>query len=292
MDLTRSSRITLISEIARRLGTEEWTLIDLALDQFDFPTTDEWEGEKSEYVVEMIKSGEDDVLVDLGRHVGYEASSSRPQLEPKFWRKGCFRLFVSHLSDHAEYAGELQKEFFRFGVSCFVAHEDIEPTKEWLGEIETALATCDAMLGLVSPGFHASEWTDQELGYAMGRQLLVATASFGTDPRGFVGKFQALKAGRKSAKVLAGELYRVLRDHRQTRERISKAVVECFRRSNSFDRAKKNMALIEELSYWDPSLSADARSAVQSNRQIGEAFGVRQRLETFSAKMGRSGSTA
>ena len=183
MLLTPSTRITLIQEIAHRLATSDWALIDLTLGQFGLPSNDTWNGDKSSYVVEKAKGAEDAVLIELGLHVGYEVSS-RPQLEPTSWRKDCFRLFLSHLSEERRYAGELQEELFQFGVSCFVAHKDIEPTKEWLEEIETALATCDALLGLVSPGFHESKWTDQELGYAMGRQLLVATAPLRSRPPG------------------------------------------------------------------------------------------------------------
>ena len=289
MSLTPSSRIILITEIGHRLGTSDWALIDLTLGQYGLPVTDDWNGTRSDYIIEMIQDGEEAVLVDLGSHLGYEASSSRPQLEPKFWRRGCFRLFVSHLAEHRLYAGQLQKALFGFGVSCFVAHSDIEPTKEWLDEIETALATCDGMLGLISPGFHESKWTDQELGHAMGRQLLVATARFGADPQGFVGRFQALEAADKDADVLAREVFQILRDHRQTRKRLSEAIVECFTRSNSFKRAKDTMTLLEELSYWESSLSAKARSALQSNTQVGDAFKVPERLERFLTRMEKIG---
>lgn len=144
MELNTSSRITLIEEISRRLSTSEWALIDLALAQFGLPTSEIWNGDRSSYIMKMIQGAENAVLVDLGRHLGYEATSLRPQFTPKFWEKNCFRLFVSHLSEWKQYAAELQKELLAFGVSCFVAHTDIEPTKEWLDEIETALGGCRA----------------------------------------------------------------------------------------------------------------------------------------------------
>ena len=287
MSLTPSTRIILIQEIAHRLATSDWALIDLTLSQFGLPSSDTWNGNRSSYVIEKAKVAEDAVLIELGLHVGYEVSS-RPQPELTSWREDSFRLFISHLSAKRGYAGELQEELCQFGVSCFVAHKDIEPTKEWLGEIETALATCDALLGLVSPGFHESKWTDQELGYAMGRQLLVATARLGADPKGFVGQFQALEGNGKDPSALARDVFEILRDHRLTSERISDAVVECFARSNSFRRAKDNMALLEELKYWGPSLSSKARAALEENTQIKDAYGVPSRLERLLARMEQS----
>jgi hypothetical protein len=35
----------------------------------------------------------------------------------------------------------MQEMFYRYGVSCFVAHKDIHPAAEWILEIETALST-------------------------------------------------------------------------------------------------------------------------------------------------------
>ncbi len=286
MILTPSDRIHLIKEISHRLGTADWGLIDLTLRQFDLPWSDTWAGnERSGYVMAMIEGGGEDVLLALSRHLGYEFGSSRPQIEPSFWSRGYFRLFVSHIAEHRQFAGEIQSKLLTFGVSSFVAHNDIEPTQEWQDEIEAALATCDGMLVLLYPDFHQSDWTDQEIGYVMGRQLLIVAARFGTSPYGFIRKFQAMEGDHKTADDLAVELFEILRRHRQTRKRISEAVVECFKQSDSFLRAKENMALLEKLDYWDSSLSAHTRSALKSNGQIGGAWGVPECLEQFIERM-------
>ena len=288
LNLTPSDRIHLISEIGRRLGTADWSLIDLTLRQFSLPTAEEWPGgntTRSAYVVAMIESGNSDVLLDLGQHLGYEFGSARPQIEPDFWRNGYFRLFMSHLAKHQAVAGEIQNELLKFGVSSFVAHTDIQPTLEWQDEIETALATCDGMLVLLHPKLHQSKWADQEIGYAMGRKLLIVAARFGADPYGFIGRFQAMDGSRKTAEDLAEEMFDILCRHRQTRKRISEAVVRRFNHSDSFARAKANMALLEKLTYWNSSLSAQARSALKSNSQIRSAWDVPRCLERFISRM-------
>lgn len=130
-----------------------------------------------------------------------------------------FRVFLSHLAANKVVAAKLQEACLEFGISCFVAHNDIEPTQEWQTQIETALATSDALVALLHPEFHASNWTDQEIGYAMGRGLPVYSVRFGQDPYGFIGRFQAFTAKGKNPLALAQELFESFRKNKQTHSR-------------------------------------------------------------------------
>lgn len=119
----------------------------------------------------MAQGASDQTLINLAQHVGYEFEQigAQTRVDLPFWRKGMLRVFVTHLSTYKEFAGNLQVCLLTYGISCFVAHNDIEPTLEWQTEIETALATCDALVALMHATFHTSNWTDQEMGFAMGR---------------------------------------------------------------------------------------------------------------------------
>ena len=132
MSLSPSQRIILITKISKRLGSENWSLIDLTLKQFALPWTNDWTGTSIDYVQEMIEKAPDQVMLELAQHVGFDCEvSPSSQIEPAFWRKGMFRLFISHLAIHREWAGELQEALLPYGISSFVAHNDIEPTTEW-----------------------------------------------------------------------------------------------------------------------------------------------------------------
>ena len=50
----------------------------------------------------------------------------------------------------------------------------------------------DALVALLTENFHDSNWTDQEVGVAIGRDVPVITIRMGTDPYGLMGKWQAL----------------------------------------------------------------------------------------------------
>ena len=114
MTLTPSDRVRIISEIGRRLGASEWTLIDLTLGQFGLPTLN-WSGsDRQAYVMRRIEDGDDDVLLSLGRHLGYDSAAPFPRTEPAFWKSSCFRLFISHLARHRRFAADLQDRLLCF----------------------------------------------------------------------------------------------------------------------------------------------------------------------------------
>lgn len=198
-----------MKEIAQRLGREAWPLIDLTLKQFNLPITDSWSGTSDAYVMRMIEDEQDQPLLDLAQHLGFSLeplASSR--IEPAFWRKGMFRIFITHLAAHKKWAGQLQEALLPFGISGFVAHNDIEPTTEWQNQIEIALSTCDALVALLHEKFHESKWTDQEIGFAMGRGVPVFSVRFGETPYGFIGRFQAFDGNKNEPSKLAHQIFK------------------------------------------------------------------------------------
>jgi hypothetical protein len=286
MALTPSQRVTLTKEIAARLSDEQWPLIDLTLREFQLPTTYSWNGQKDAYIIEHMGGASDATLMQVAAHVGYEIQGIEqpPAFEPPFWEKGQLRLFVSHLAAHRAFAADLQTALQEYGISAFVAHSDIEPTAEWQTQIETALGTCEALVALLHPDFHESRWTDQEIGYGMGRGVPVFSVRFGQDPYGFIGRFQAFNGNEKTADQLALELLNVYVNHKQTERSMASALVGMFERSGSFASAKRLISILENLSYWETGFSGRVTAAVESNGQVSGSWGVPGRVETLVAK--------
>ena len=285
MPLSASKRISLLKEISDRLQMEEWPLIDLTLSQFGLPTSDEWQGNKNAYVIEMSKRGEDSVLVELAQHVGFLIEEvPKPGIDPPFWRKRMFRLFVTHLATEKVLAAQLQEALLGYGISGFVAHNDIEPTLEWQTQIETALATADSLVALLHPAFHASNWTDQEIGFAMGRGLPVFAVRFGQDPYGFIGRFQGFVGGGKSPELLARELFDAYRKNKQSQKRMGEVLLSLFEDSNSFQTAKTRIGYLEELEVWESSFVPRLEAAAEANSQISGSWGVPERVQLLAKK--------
>jgi hypothetical protein len=199
-----------------------------------------------------------------------------------------FRVFLSHLAAHKVAAARLQEASLEFGMSCFVAHNDIEPTQEWQTQIETALATSDALVALLHPDFHASNWTDQEIGYAMGRGIPVYSVRLGQDPYGFIGRFQAFTGNGKGASVLARELFESFRKNKQTQARIGDVLVTLFEESGSFADAKTRIGYLEELTTWDASYTNRIRAALKANSQTADSWGVPDRVKALAKKWAKA----
>jgi len=282
--MTPAERIAFIVEIGRRLGTQEWGLVDLTLRQYGLPTSDQWGGDRDKYVIAMVENAPDEKLTELASYLGYEQNPDRPAVDPGFWRQDYLRLFISHISDHKVFAAALQVSLAGCGISGFVAHKDIEPTKEWQDEILAALSTADALVALLHPGFHQSRWTEQEVGFAMGRSIPVIAVRLGEDPYGFVARRQAIGGLGLGENGLAGELRQIFIGHKQTQRQMAKALVRRLEDSSSYQQAKDNMSQLEDVKYWDPQLTERIRAAVQANSQVSDAYGVPERVEALIEK--------
>ena len=71
---------------------------------------------------------------------------------------GAPRLFMSHLAARKKEVHDLTRMLKQFGFACFVAHDEIEPSREWRREIERALDSCDVLVAYVTREFSASHW--------------------------------------------------------------------------------------------------------------------------------------
>ena len=225
-----------------------------------------------ELVVKRIESGHDDDLIRLGAHLGHKLSISEP--DPSCWEKGLFRLFISHVARHRGFAHDVRNELLTYGVSSFVAHDDIRPSEEWQRVIESAL------LALLHPEFHRSKWTDQELGHGLGRNLLVVPVQLGVDPYGLIGKVQAIRGTKRSCRTIAKNVFSILNSHPKTRRKLAESVVNFFGSSSSFEEANERMLLLNELDYWDDRITRQARSLSESNDQVRGAYTVQELLKS------------
>ena len=131
-----------------------------------------------------------------------------PQVD--FWSERTVRVFFSHLVSNRDKVGRLARELNTWGLDTFVAHDDIEPSLEWLAEIEKALLTMDALVAVVEEGFRDSNWCDQEVGYAFGRKIDVFPLRNGKDPYGFMGKFQGLQIKSRYPNEIAVDLLKLM----------------------------------------------------------------------------------
>jgi len=151
-----------------------------------------------------------------------------PDATKRIWGNEGFRVFLSHKADVKKETADLKERLRLFGISCFVAHEDIHPTKAWQDEIENALASMDGFVALMTANFHDSDWTDQEVGFAFARGVPIIAVRLGKDPYGFIGKFQGLSSTWLTA---AEDIIKILIKN----DRMFSAYVSALRKCPSWD---------------------------------------------------------
>lgn len=189
-----------------------------------------------------------------------------PKAEKRIWGEEGFRMFLCHKAEAKKQAADLKEQLCQFGVSSFVAHKDIHPTKEWQAEIENALWSMDALIALMTVGFHESLWTDQEVGFAFGRGVPVVSIKLGRDPYGFIGKFQALSC--PWGKV-AMEVAKLFVKHDRMLDAYIKAVQKC----SSFDQGNLLSEILPSIDKISSQQANDLISAFNENIQVQDSFG-------------------
>jgi TIR domain len=278
-------RIELIRDITDALTEADPWDIDLILNQHGFRTAESSRHPRDrEYVIWAVETATDEELIELNSYLnpGSRPEVSRPQLaaddakiwKPRFHRGEKFaRLFLSHTHAHQAEIGQLKIDLLKYGVAGFVAHQDILPTREWASVIESALKTCHALAAYLTPDFHESSWTDQEVGAAVARDVLILPIKVGRDPYGFISKYQAVQGKGVDPLYLAMELAGILRSHRLTKHIMANAAVDRFVHSEGWNEARENLKLIQQLprDVWTPELVAAIRSASSDNDEVRTA---------------------
>lgn len=224
---------------------------------------------QNEFIAEVFLELEVSEDQDWRKESGLLLTGQRtiaPEAASRVWENEGYRVFLSHKAEVKKETAKLKESLKLFGVSAFVAHEDIQPTKEWRDEIENALFSMDAFVSLMTEDFHDSDWTDQEVGVAFGRGVPIISVKLGKDPYGFIEKFQALSCMWEAAPK---EIVKLLLKHDQ----MLNAYIKVVRKCENYDDAN---TLAEVLPFLD-KLSNQAVelliSAYNENEQVYASFG-------------------
>jgi len=167
-----------------------------------------------------------------------------PTSDSKYWLPSHFRLFISHISENKANAGRLKSALEPYGITAFVAHEDIEPTREWEKEIESALFSMDGLIAILARGFARSNWTDHEVGVAIGRELIVVPIMFGRSPYGLMRKYQGVKAEGRMLSAVTEDIFSALISNRLSSTKLVTCLVEQFLLTGKSDDATSRLQLI------------------------------------------------
>lgn len=225
-----------LASIATRACNEEKVRSVVIANNFDAPK--DW------------RSGAQPVVVTLG-----EAE--------QIWKPGHFRLFLSHRDTVKVEAGILRKHFAKRGIDLFVAHEDIEPSREWAKTIKIALSSSHAILALVTHDFHGSAWCLQEVGWGLGRGVLVQSVKLPDAPVGLYGDIQAVAGSLEKPVELREKVCTILTKNSKTAKQMHEPLVR------SIETAKSEAAVLTAISDLESAQSLSLDHAQRIHQAVG-----------------------
>ncbi len=233
--------------------------IDLVSIEMQLSEDDNWR-EKSGFVLQPQKHIPDNAL-------------------ERIWKPVFVRAFLSHKAEYKTEAEKLKDGLGQYGVSCFVAHKDIQPTREWVQEIENALFSMDVLIALMTKDFHDSDWTDQEVGVAVGRRVLIISVKIGKDPYGFIGKYQALPGKWENIPEMTNAIFAIIFNHSSTKDRAKRAAIHAFKDSPSFEASKYFVSdILPHLGKIEAADADNIISAFNGNNKIYDCFTAQEKL--------------
>ena len=306
--------VATLMDIYRHQGYSEIVeILESAHARFELTNFDNWNGGTSTYALlldipvplfasiesrlEDIEKGICSKLATISRnlsndHIGSvtitpltsKSTSIGPRPKPAdaevrhIWKDGYFQLFLSHVSTHKIAVARLKSELQVRGISSFVAHEDITPSLEWQNEIELSLSSMHALAALLTPDFHPSNWTDQEVGFALGKGVLVVPVRLGINPYGFIGKVQGLSGSLDQPAQMASLLLKALLNHPSTHRHMRKGIASAFAAAESYVDAIILSKVIGLLKDFAEDEKIMIHNACKENYQVINATGVVSRV--------------
>lgn len=168
--------------------------------------------------------------------------SQTPPVNPdslSFWKTGLARVFISHRDAHKVEARELSDALEDYGMSCFVAHDTIQPMSEWRAEIMKGLQTMEVMLIFLTDDFPESMWCHQEVGFALGKGVPIISLKLGRiDPPGFISHVQAQRGKIDSPFKSAAALFPLIGKALGQQDRLNDVLVNAFVAAPSWSDAR------------------------------------------------------
>ena len=285
-------RITCIKAIIRNFRDREFTWDEVYSylhaynESVNYYRSDNWDS-LDEYVSNQCELFPDEGIVSMYEELlGKDISdSSIDSSISSLWRAGYYRLFISHLTKDKVAISNLKKCLAHYGIDCFVAHEDIEPSKEWVKEIKKALKSSDALCAVFSDGFSESKWCDQEIGIALGRCIPVVSVSKGVDPHGFLSEYQAIKS-KKYANEVAEDIFATLCSMDEANTRYFPTLTKLLLDSSNVEEASKWLDLISRAKFYPDSEVINLYDKIGENNVL-KTDDITERLNVLFSRIKR-----
>jgi len=184
------------------------------------------------------------------------------------------RLFLSCSHEDKKMAGVLKEAFNHYGIEAFLAHEDIQVGQEWRNTILNNLKLCDVFIAMISKNFTDSDWTDQEVGFAICQEKTIIPISMdGQKPYGFLEAIPNLTEFGHRESVF--EIIRIIASKTELKENLKDSLIRSLNNVGTFENAEKHLKILNSLQPFSKEQINEIINQSIQNNQIYRASGCR-----------------
>ena len=273
--LNRLKRVTKYA--VEQFGTEDWSLLEKTLVGGEaigkdnrlyrslFFGDDDYPAAVAR-VVALLNATSPDNLSILESYCGL--GDSQPLEMSANKHKGRLLVFISHASVDRQLASNMKIQLAQYGIDGFVAHEDIEVSSAWVHVIEENLRECDAMVFLSSETANQSIWCQQEIGWAMGRDIPMLGVHCESNPGGFLGFRQSCELENGAINGAVDKLLTLLLQSNNTETLAIDSIIERLVFARSFDEASRLCDTLRKATTIGLKQARRIDEAIRTNDQV------------------------
>ena len=181
------------------------------------------------------------------------------------------RLFVSHLAAARGTFDQLKLEFGNLRVIFFLAHDDIHPGDEWRSALLRALKSMDALISIHSDGFAQSPWANQEVGFALARDVPIVAILNGEAPSGFLAQVQGFRWQVGQEAQLVQSILNRLNQWEDIQPKLGEGLANALKRSDSYQESDRIVAALSKCQRLSEQALRDIDLACSFNDQVHQS---------------------
>src|SRR3989344_3293056 len=190
------------------------------------------------------------------------------------------KVFISYSSEERKVAGLLRDFLQEYcGYKVFLAHDDMIPATNFKEGIKKEIGESDFFIPLISDLFSQSEYTDQEVGIAIGINIKIIPVKIDKNPYGLLSDYQALTVHSdsiESIRELASKIGILALKHYTGNygEKAKNSIIKALENSPHFRSSNVIIKIMCECPKFSKKHISSIINTIKTNHEVQGAFGL------------------
>ena len=146
----------------------------------------------------------------------------------------------------------------------------------------------DALTAILMESFKESNWCDQEIGFAVGKDVLIIPIKKELNPYGFIGKYQAIQGNNTTVQEVAKKVFNTIVKNPKTRNKMLTCLTNLISNSTHIETALKQLEILSEISDLPHELLEQMAKQIENNNVLIHSSDFINKLDVFFNQCGIS----